>query len=103
MGKLNGGCPYTTSGGMNQHTFAHLQACLRKESIVSSHKDLWHTGRLHKIQVVGNFNQQAFMSQDVLSLPSTTCQAHHSLPRLPRAYQRPNIVNHARKFKSRNV
>ena len=70
---------------------------------MGSHEDFWYPCRLHKIQVLGNFNQQAFMHNDVFRLCSPTCQAHHSLTRLPGLHQWSDSIYFARKFKSWNI
>src|SRR5579875_602006 len=90
----------STTSSMNEHALAHTQARLSKKRVVGCHKDFWYARGLHKVQISGNLNQQSFMRQDIFSLCAPTYQAHHTLTWLPRAHQRANGVNFARKFQA---
>ena len=88
---------------MNEHTFAHLQASLCEKCIVCSHEDLRDRCRLNKIQIIGNFHQHPLMRQNILGLPTTTCNAHHTLPRFPGMHQWSDCIDFTSEFQARSI
>jgi hypothetical protein len=103
VGQLNGSGANTTACRVNEHALTHLQFCLCEEGVVGGHENFWYACCFHETHVLWYLDKCALLSEDIFSLPSTSCYAHDALPWLPRGHKRANSVNLTGKLKPGDV